>query len=66
MRLNRLPSFQVLSIYLFSQYVETWVKVKRFVVCLKIQEKGLRIAWQYKKYFGENQQNFDAHRGKSD
>lgn len=23
------------------------------------QEKGLRIAWQYKKYFGENQQNSD-------
>ncbi|XP_057989721.1 elongator complex protein 4 isoform X1 [Hevea brasiliensis] len=27
------------------------------------QEKGLRIAWQYKKYFGENQQSFDGHRG---
>lgn len=25
------------------------------------QEKGLRIAWQYKKYFGE-QQNLDGHR----
>uniref|UniRef100_A0AB38Z7G3 Elongator complex protein 4 n=1 Tax=Paeonia suffruticosa TaxID=45171 RepID=A0AB38Z7G3_PAESU len=25
------------------------------------QEKGLRIAWQYKKYFGEHQQNFDSH-----
>ncbi|KAF3439175.1 hypothetical protein FNV43_RR17450 [Rhamnella rubrinervis] len=24
------------------------------------QEKGLRIAWQYKKYFGENQQNFES------
>ncbi|XP_050209954.1 elongator complex protein 4 [Mercurialis annua] len=27
------------------------------------EEKGLRIAWQYKKYFGENQQSFD---GRSD
>ncbi|XP_057962185.1 elongator complex protein 4 isoform X2 [Malania oleifera] len=26
------------------------------------QEKGLRIAWQYKKYFGEYQQNLDSHR----
>ncbi|KAF5743047.1 hypothetical protein HS088_TW09G01109 [Tripterygium wilfordii] len=26
------------------------------------QDKGLRIAWQYKKYFGENQQNYDSHR----
>ncbi|KAH7520422.1 elongator complex protein 4 [Ziziphus jujuba] len=26
------------------------------------QEKGLRIAWQYKKYFGENQQNFEIHK----
>ncbi|XVE99749.1 hypothetical protein REPUB_Repub03eG0227700 [Reevesia pubescens] len=26
------------------------------------QEKGLRIAWQYKKYFGENQLNFDGQR----
>ncbi|GAV85602.1 PAXNEB domain-containing protein [Cephalotus follicularis] len=26
------------------------------------QEKGLRIAWQYKKYFGENQNNFDGNR----
>ncbi|XP_015583522.2 elongator complex protein 4 isoform X1 [Ricinus communis] len=26
------------------------------------EEKGLRIAWQYKKYFGENQQTFDGHR----
>ncbi|KAH9763756.1 elongator complex protein 4 [Citrus sinensis] len=26
------------------------------------QEKGLRIAWQYKKYMGENQPNFDSHR----
>lgn len=26
------------------------------------QEKGLRIAWQYRKYFGENQQNFDVQR----
>lgn len=26
------------------------------------QDKGLRIAWQYKKYFGENQQSFDGHR----
>ncbi|XWS65853.1 hypothetical protein CRYUN_Cryun05aG0149600 [Craigia yunnanensis] len=25
-------------------------------------EKGLRIAWQYKKYFGENQLNFDGQR----
>ncbi|KAI5324946.1 hypothetical protein L3X38_034019 [Prunus dulcis] len=24
------------------------------------QEKGLRIAWQYKKYFWENQQSFDS------
>ncbi|KDP44777.1 hypothetical protein JCGZ_01277 [Jatropha curcas] len=24
------------------------------------QEKGLRIAWQYKKYFGENQQSFNG------
>lgn len=31
----------------------------------KLQEKGLRIAWQYKKYFGENQQSFDGHRGKT-
>ncbi|XVF84020.1 hypothetical protein PTKIN_Ptkin16aG0541100 [Pterospermum kingtungense] len=31
------------------------------------QEKGLRIAWQYKKYFGENQLNFDGQRdGKHD
>ncbi|KAM5548417.1 hypothetical protein ABKV19_000038 [Rosa sericea] len=28
------------------------------------QEKGLRIAWQYKKYFGENQQGFDSQNGK--
>ncbi|CAI0415953.1 unnamed protein product [Linum tenue] len=27
------------------------------------QEKGLRIAWQYKKYFGENQSNLDGQRG---
>ncbi|CAH2068902.1 unnamed protein product [Thlaspi arvense] len=27
------------------------------------QEKGLRIAWQYKKYFGEQQQNFGVHMG---
>ncbi|KAF8377411.1 hypothetical protein HHK36_030788 [Tetracentron sinense] len=27
------------------------------------QEKGLRIAWQYKKYFGEHQQNFENHKG---
>ncbi|PIA46672.1 hypothetical protein AQUCO_01500305v1 [Aquilegia coerulea] len=26
------------------------------------QEKGLRIAWQYKKYFGENQQNNENRR----
>ncbi|XP_010254605.1 PREDICTED: elongator complex protein 4 isoform X2 [Nelumbo nucifera] len=26
------------------------------------QEKGLRIAWQYKKYFGENKQSFENHR----
>ncbi|GKV28298.1 hypothetical protein SLEP1_g37372 [Rubroshorea leprosula] len=26
------------------------------------QEKGLRIAWQYKKYFGENNPNFTGHR----
>ncbi|OVA03494.1 Elongator complex protein 4 [Macleaya cordata] len=26
------------------------------------QEKGLRIAWQYKKYFGEQQQNSENHR----
>ncbi|CAL1374718.1 unnamed protein product [Linum trigynum] len=26
------------------------------------QEKGLRIAWQYKKYFGENQSNLDGQR----
>lgn len=26
------------------------------------KEKGLRIAWQYKKYFGENQQNFESHK----
>ncbi|XP_052196754.1 elongator complex protein 4 [Diospyros lotus] len=24
------------------------------------QDKGLRIAWQYKKYFGEHQQNFEG------
>lgn len=28
------------------------------------QEKGLRIAWQYKKYFGENNQSFDGKDGK--
>lgn len=28
------------------------------------QEKGLRIAWQYRKYLGENQQNFEGQRGK--
>ncbi|KAK8606917.1 hypothetical protein V6N13_052670 [Hibiscus sabdariffa] len=28
----------------------------------QLQEKGLRIAWQYKKYFGENQLNFDGQR----
>lgn len=28
----------------------------------QLQEKGLRIAWQYKKYFGEHQPNFDSHR----
>ncbi|PON31551.1 Elongator complex protein [Trema orientale] len=27
------------------------------------KEKGLRIAWQYKKYFGENQHNLDSHTG---
>ncbi|CAL1387601.1 unnamed protein product [Linum trigynum] len=27
-----------------------------------VMEKGLRIAWQYKKYFGENQSNLDAQR----
>ncbi|XP_065872916.1 elongator complex protein 4 [Euphorbia lathyris] len=26
------------------------------------QEKALRIAWQYKKYFGENQQSFDSYK----
>ncbi|XP_044460765.1 elongator complex protein 4 isoform X2 [Mangifera indica] len=26
------------------------------------QEKGLRIAWQYKKYMPENQSSFDSHR----
>ncbi|KAK9285604.1 hypothetical protein L1049_024799 [Liquidambar formosana] len=26
------------------------------------QEKALRIAWQYKKYFGEQKQNLDSHR----
>ncbi|XP_062156186.1 elongator complex protein 4 isoform X1 [Alnus glutinosa] len=26
------------------------------------QEKGLRIAWQYKKYFGEHQQSFDSNK----
>ncbi|GFY82750.1 paxneb protein-like protein [Actinidia rufa] len=26
------------------------------------QEKGLRIAWQYRKYFGEHQQNFEGQR----
>ncbi|KAM6563998.1 hypothetical protein CsatB_023996 [Cannabis sativa] len=26
------------------------------------QEKGLRIAWQYKKYFDENQHNLDSNR----
>ncbi|KAE8691996.1 Elongator complex protein 4 [Hibiscus syriacus] len=26
------------------------------------QEKGLRIAWQYKKYFGEKKLNFDGQR----
>lgn len=31
----------------------------------KVQEKGLRIAWQYKKYFGE-QQTVENHRGKMD
>lgn len=31
------------------------------------QEKGLRIAWQYRKYLGENQQNFEGQRdGKPD
>jgi hypothetical protein len=28
-----------------------------------LQEKGLRIAWQYKKYFSENQKNIDDHKG---
>ncbi|XP_050388083.1 elongator complex protein 4-like [Argentina anserina] len=28
------------------------------------QEEGLRIAWQYKKYFGEKQQGFDSQNGK--
>ncbi|XP_050367507.1 elongator complex protein 4-like isoform X2 [Argentina anserina] len=28
------------------------------------QEKGLRIAWQYKKYFGENQQGFGSQNSK--
>lgn len=28
------------------------------------QEKGLRIAWQYKKYFGE-QQIVENHRGEN-
>ncbi|XP_008223887.1 PREDICTED: elongator complex protein 4 isoform X1 [Prunus mume] len=28
------------------------------------QEKGLRIAWQYKKYFGENQHSSDSQGGK--
>ncbi|XP_042486943.1 elongator complex protein 4 isoform X2 [Macadamia integrifolia] len=27
------------------------------------EQKGLRIAWQYKKYFGENQQSSEGHRG---
>ncbi|CAN1219172.1 Elongator complex protein 4 [Linum perenne] len=27
------------------------------------QDKGLRIAWQYKKYFGENQSHSDSQRG---
>ncbi|XP_043712971.1 elongator complex protein 4 [Telopea speciosissima] len=26
------------------------------------EQKGLRIAWQYKKYFGDNQQCFEGHR----
>ncbi|KAK6227813.1 Elongator complex protein 4 - like 2 [Theobroma cacao] len=30
--------------------------------CDPDQEKGLRIAWQYKKYFGESQLNFDGQR----
>ncbi|KAB1211057.1 Elongator complex protein 4 [Morella rubra] len=31
--------------------------------CLyKLQEEGLRIAWQYKKYFGENHLNSDSNR----
>ncbi|CAB4283924.1 unnamed protein product [Prunus armeniaca] len=29
------------------------------------QEKGFRIAWQYKKYFWENQQSFDSQGGKA-
>ncbi|KAK7848851.1 elongator complex protein 4 [Quercus suber] len=27
-------------------------------------ENGLRIAWQYKKHFGDNQHHFDSNRGK--
>ncbi|KAK6923255.1 Elongator complex protein 4 [Dillenia turbinata] len=33
-----------------------------FLGTLPSPEKGLRIAWQYKKYFGEQQPNLEAHR----
>nr|XP_023912634.1 elongator complex protein 4-like [Quercus suber] len=31
--------------------------------CDPENENGLRIAWQYKKYFGDNQHHFDSKRG---
>lgn len=53
------------SLYVFVHNLVFWVNIKKLILCfLKFQEKGLRIAWQYKKYFGENQHSFDSQGGK--
>lgn len=51
-------------LHLFIYVFLTWLTKKfLFVFLYVLQEKGLRIAWQYKKYFGEHQQTFDNDRG---
>lgn len=55
--------FQFTSTCYFLVGLVTFFVKKNLNGMLNLQEKGLRIAWQYKKYFSENQQNFDSHKG---
>lgn len=61
---NRCPSASTpLSCYSCTCSCLSWDE--NYECCFRLlQEKGLRIAWQYKKYMGEQQPNFDSHRGK--